>query len=254
MFYLHMRFDNHHYAEQRQSEALPFQVFNTSSLMINESSGFDMQYQINKVHNLKLAAQTLNHLLIKPGETFSFWQLVRYADRAVPYKDGLSFSDGKITGSYGGGLCQISNLLFWMFLHTPLTIAERHGHTVEMFPSTTEALPCGTDATIIEGWRDLKVKNETGYTFQLALSFDHQYMHGCVLSDEPPTEDYQIFNQEVSYYQEGGKAYRHASVNCTKTDRKTMDKNRVKLYDSICEIGYALPDGVQMEEQKGTQR
>ena len=33
-------------------------------------------------------------------------------------------------------------------LHTPMTIVERHGHAAESFPSTTEDLPCGTDATV----------------------------------------------------------------------------------------------------------
>lgn len=61
--------------------SLPCLVFETSIPMLNENSGFDMQYQINKVHNLKLAARTIDRVVIEPGETFSFWQLVRWADR-----------------------------------------------------------------------------------------------------------------------------------------------------------------------------
>ena len=52
---------------------MPNTVFETSSLMMNENSGFDMKYQINKVHNLKLAARTINKVIIEPNETFSFW-------------------------------------------------------------------------------------------------------------------------------------------------------------------------------------
>ncbi|MCH5255351.1 MAG: VanW family protein, partial [Lachnospiraceae bacterium] len=128
-FYLKMHFDKNKYAKERAAELLPYAVYDSSSLLLNESSGFDMKYQVNKVHNLKLAAKTLDGILILPGETFSFWQLVRWADRQEPYKDGLVSVNGKITGSYGGGLCQLSNLLFWLFLHTPMTILERHGHT-----------------------------------------------------------------------------------------------------------------------------
>lgn len=76
---------------QNKSEALlPNTVFETSSLMLNENSGFDMKYQINKVHNLKLAARTINKVIIEPNETFSFWQLVRWADHHEKYKDGLN--------------------------------------------------------------------------------------------------------------------------------------------------------------------
>lgn len=69
-------------------------------------------------------------------------------------------------------------MLFWLFLHTPLTVIERHGHAVESFPSTTEELPCGTDATINEGWLDLKICNDTDNTFQVVVEFDDEYMYG----------------------------------------------------------------------------
>lgn len=83
-----MKFDGNHYARQKEEILLPYGVFETSSLMVNESSGFDRKYQLNKIHNLKLATKTMNRLVVLPGETFSFWQLVRLADRNEPYKDG----------------------------------------------------------------------------------------------------------------------------------------------------------------------
>lgn len=72
--------------------------------MINENSGYDIKYQQNKVHNLKLAAATFHGLVIRPGQTFSFWRCARQADKKEPYKDGLILRDGKIVGEYGGGL------------------------------------------------------------------------------------------------------------------------------------------------------
>lgn len=115
LFYLEMLIDGNKYAKNKSEALLPNTVFETSSLMMNENSGFDMKYQINKVHNLKLAARTINKVIIEPNETFSFWQLVRWADHHEKYKDGLNLVDGKIVGSYGGGLCQLSNMLFWLF-------------------------------------------------------------------------------------------------------------------------------------------
>lgn len=72
--------------------------------------------------------------------------------------------DGKTLASYGGGLCMLSDMLFWMFLHTPLTIVERHGHAVCSFPTTTEELPKGTDATVSEGvYKKHGEKKDSGY-------------------------------------------------------------------------------------------
>lgn len=247
LFYLKMRLDESKYAKVKTAELLPNQVFEASSLMLNQNSGFDMKYQMGKVHNLKLAARTVNGILIGPGETFSFWQLVRFADRREPYQEGLKLVDGRIVGSYGGGLCQLSNMLFWMFLHTPLTIVERHGHAVESFPSTTEDLPCGTDATISEGWLDLKARNDTDNTFQIGISFDDNFMHGRILSQNPVEMEYSVFNSSVSYVKRKEKIYQTAVVCLSETDKKTCRKTEKELYVNQCEIAYELPDSISVK-------
>ena len=140
-------------------------------------------YQENKVFNLKLAAATLDRLLIRPGETFSFWRLVRYADRKTPYRDGLAEVNGKLTVQPGGGLCQLSNLLFWMFLHTPLTLIERHGHRIKDFPEPPSDAPLGVDATVAEGWLDLRVRNDTEITFQITVTLEGDAITGRVSTD-----------------------------------------------------------------------
>lgn len=248
LFYLKMRFDGNRYAKERLEEKLPYTVFDTSSLMLNKNSGFDMKYQFNKVHNLKLASRTINKVIIKPNETFSFWQLIRWADRHEAYKDGLVLIDGKIVDSYGGGLCQLSNMLFWLFLHTPMTIIERHGHKVEAFPSTTEALPCGTDATVNEGWLDLKVKNQTDNTFQIVISFDDDYMYGQILSRNQVDIDYMVYNSSISYIRRNNKIYQQAFVYRLETDTKTGMKKETELYCNQCEITYELPKDIHIEE------
>jgi len=250
LFYLKMRLDINHYAKEISDSLLPYEIFHTSSLMINKNSGFDMKYQMNKIFNLKLAANTLNKLVIKPNETFSFFQMVRYADRHQPFKDGLSLIDGKIVDSYGGGLCQISNMLFWLFLHSPLKITERHGHAVEEFPSTTEDLPYGTDATISEGWLDLKVKNDTVNTFQIIISFDKEYMYGHILSDYEQIYEYKIFNESISYHKENEKVFQCATVDCIKINRATKQAEKIFLYENLCQIGYTLPDNIVFTEKE----
>ena len=42
-----MKFDGNRYAKKTSEKLLPNTVFETSSLMLNENSGFDMKYQIN---------------------------------------------------------------------------------------------------------------------------------------------------------------------------------------------------------------
>lgn len=185
LFYLKMKFDKAIYSHTKEEGLLPHLIFETHSLLINPNTGYDIRYQYNKVHNLKLAVMTMDHILIRPGETFSFWQLARYADRKERYKDGLCLVHGEIQGVYGGGLCQLSNLLYWLFQHTPLTVVEHHNHAKHSFPVPESGVPSWVDATVSEGWLDLKVKNETNATFQLDFTFDEDNLYGCILADRP---------------------------------------------------------------------
>ena len=174
---------------------------------------------------------------------------MRNADKKEPYKDGLNLVDGKIIGSYGGGLCQLSNLLFWCFLHTPLTIVERHGHAVESFPSTTEDLPKGTDATVSEGWCDLQVRNDTDNTFQIEVAFDENNIYGRIYAVEPVTKKYSIYNSSVTYVRQNGKIFQVAEVCRTETDMFSGKRTNYLLYTNKCEITYLLPEGMEIQEK-----
>lgn len=247
-FYFKMQSDGCRYAKRKSEALLPNLVFETSIPMLNKNSGFDMKYQFNKVYNLKLAAETIDRIIIEPGETFSFWRLVRRADRYQKYKDGLNVIDGKTVTSYGGGLCMLSDMLFWMFLHTPLTVVERHGHAALSFPSTTQDFPEGTDATVNEGWLDLKVCNKTSHTFQIAIRFDDTAMHGRILSQDPINMEYSVFNSSVTYKKQGGKIYQLASVCRLEVDKNSGRRTERELYNNQCQINYRLPDDIKIEE------
>ncbi|CDB30956.1 putative uncharacterized protein [Firmicutes bacterium CAG:137] len=218
--------------------------------MYNRETGFDMVYQENKVFNLKLAAATLDHLLIRPGETFSFWRLVRYADRDTPYREGLAEVDGKLTVQKGGGLCQLSNLLCWMFLHTPLTLTERHGHQVKDFPEPPSDAPLGVDATVAEGWLDLRVRNDTEVTFQIAISFDQAHITGRVYTARDLGLTYEAINENLVYYRQNGRVYEGVDVVQRAIDTSSgICVSTRRMYRNQCEIGYRLPAGTVVQEK-----
>lgn len=239
-----MKFDKNNYAVEQKKEVYPYKIFQYHSPLYNMSTGFDMIYQENKVFNLKLASKMLDKCIIKPGETFSFWKTLHHADKKLPYKDGLTVTNGELTTVIGGGMCQMSNLLFMLFLHTPLTIVERHGHTKKEFPDTEEDSLVGIDATVAEGWLDLKVKNETQYTFQICISFDKENMIGEIRSLEKIPYTYQIENRNLSYFGENGKVFQGVMVYQNQID---ISDNSVvtgeKLYENRCEITYELAKG-----------
>lgn len=54
----------------------------------------DLQLQENKAVNLSLAAPKVNGILIRPGETLSFWHLVGSLTAKKGYREGLTIESG----------------------------------------------------------------------------------------------------------------------------------------------------------------
>lgn len=249
-FYLKMRMDGNTYAEETEQSILPYVVYETETLVINPNSGMDIQYQYNKLHNLQVVSGTMNHILIRPYETFSFWNCARYAHLYGKYKDGLVLSDGKLTACKGGGLCQMSNTLFYAFLHTPLQIIERHPHMIEDIPSPDSDTPYGTDATVNEGWQDLKVTNRSDATYQIIITFKDDHMKVGIYSDTPFLKIMKIRNGNVRWYRKNGKIYQDAEVYRDETDIISEMTVSSHLYDNHTEIGYPLDASIYIEEEE----
>lgn len=249
-FYLAMAWDGNRYAARQIRETLPCKVFESSCPMYNRNTGFDMVYQENKVFNLKLAAKTLDGLVIGPGETFSFWNRVRHADRDTPYKEGLAEVNGRLVTQYGGGLCQISNLLCWLFLHTPLTITERHGHEKKDFPEPPSDAPLGVDATVAEGWLDFRVRNDTEQYFRLSLTFDEAHIIGKIETDRETDRAWQVVNRNLAYFREGDDIYEEVDVvqQVYEVTQNRMLQERT-AYRNRCRIAYELPAGTPITER-----
>lgn len=246
-YYLKMRFDGIHYATNQSSQTLPYQIFSSCCPMYNTQTGFPMVYQENKVHNLKLAAKKLNGLIIEPGETFSFWNRVRDADKKIPYKDALTERNGTLTTEYGGGLCQISNLLCWICLHSPLSIIERHGHYKKDFPEPPSDAPMGVDATVSEGWLDFRVRNDTDVPIQILITFDETHIIGQVFSGRDMGKTWQVVNQNLNYYREPNGIFEEVDIVQRITENSHIFEKTA--YRNRCQIAYCLPEGTTITEK-----
>ena len=250
-FYAGMRLDGRVYAKTVYPERLRHELFCASNGLYNTKMSFDMTLQGNKVFNSKLAAKTLNGLLIRPGETFSFWQVVRHADKHTPYKPGSVVRNGKLCVAYGGGLCQLSNLLFWVLLHSPLVIVERQTHKVKDFPTLRNLEPEGVDATITEGWIDLKMKNNTDVTFQIAISFDSANITVRLFADKPLPSLYEIEGKGLAYYRISGRIYQEITIYRREIAVDTQEVlSETRLYKNQCRIGYQLPEKTKIIDRE----
>ncbi len=247
LFYqISLRLDKNKYAK-KIGRLLDYEVCFEKTLMINENSGYDIKYQKNKVDNLKIISQPMNHILIHPGETFSFCYLSYKAKGK--YKEGLVLENNKIVPKKGGGICHLSNLLYYMFLQSPLDIVERHGHRVKSLPNPDKDALEGIDATINSGWLDLKVKNNTPDIYQIVINFTDEFMEGQILSNKESLVSYQIINDNFKYIKKNDKIYESVEVIKITFDKNKKEIARTKLYDEVVEVTYKLPKNVKIEKE-----
>ncbi len=150
--------DSYRWCSAGSQAQLPYLIFSHQSLMRRGLRKVPIPVEEAKVANLKIAAPKVSHIIIRPGETFSFWHLVGRCTEKSGYQNGLMVAnDGELKKGTGGGLCQFSNLIHWMILHTPLEVVEKYHHEqVDMFPDANREVPFGSGTSIVYNYLDYR--------------------------------------------------------------------------------------------------
>ncbi|MFC1711129.1 VanW family protein [Patescibacteria group bacterium] len=114
----------------------------------------------SRIHNVSLAAQKMNGLLISPGETFSFNNALGDVSAQTGFKQAYIIKEGRTVLGDGGGVCQVSTTLFRAALKAGLPIESRspHAYRVSYYEQNSQV---GLDATVFEPSPDFKFKNDT---------------------------------------------------------------------------------------------
>ena len=232
-------FSSEKFASIKSEDKLPVLVYKHNSLIRRRLGNVNMDLQENKAKNLSLAAPNINGILIKPGETFSLWKLVGRCDEKLGYKEGLTISSGKPSSGIGGGLCQLSNLIHWMILHTDMDITEHHHHDqIDMFPDYKRVIPFGTGTSIMYNYLDYRFKNNTDLTYQLIVYVDDEYLCGELRASDRPKHKYHIVAEDVFFSNEKDGVYRNGKIYREKNDcdtGKCVEKKLIKTnHAKVC--------------------
>lgn len=182
----------HIFALKKSNDSLPFVYSSHHTPLLRELKNTEMWMQYNKIANLRLAAARVNGILLHPGEVFSYWRLIGKPSRLKGYQKGMILVNGTVRPGVGGGLCQLSNLIFWMTLHTPLTVVERHRHAYDVFPDSNRTQPFGSGATCFYPYGDLMIRNDTQETYQLQIHVGEKDLIGEWRVSEAPEYRYEV--------------------------------------------------------------
>ena len=174
------------FAKNKKNE-LNFEYSIAITQEIKPSDTFD-----NKVFNLKYASLKINEFIIFPNEIFSFWNII--GNPALCYKTGRSIVNGKLKEEVGGGLCQVSGIIYHISILAGLEIIERHNHSVDIYSEETRFTPLGTDATVAYGFKDLRIRNSFNFPVKYQMEVKINQINISLLSTEKIKENSLIFS------------------------------------------------------------
>ncbi len=233
------------FAAEINTVPLPVIVKGHTSTILRRLEGVDMELQQNKRTNLKLAAACINGIVIRPGETFSFWRLVGEPTAKRGYLDGLVINKGKLDRGVGGGLCQLANLIHWLVLNSPLTVTELTHHSDALFPDSGRRVPFGTGTSVFYKNVDYRFKNTTDRPVQLMIWLNDNELCGELRSTAAFPYIYRITEENQGYIEEDGVFYRVSKVYRITLDRERRIMRRELILDNHSKVMYdysLIPD------------
>ncbi len=184
------------YATVRNAVDLTYTHASHHTPLLRALPNVDMHLQHNKIASLKVAAACIDGVVLRPGEVFSFWRLVGKPTARRGFKTGMVLRNGKVAEGIGGGLCQMTNLIYWMTIHTDLTITERWRHGFDAFPDVSRTQPFASGATCAYNYIDLQITNRTQNTYQLRLQIDDTYLRGAWLADAVADCSFEVIERD----------------------------------------------------------
>lgn len=127
-----------------------------------------IDYDENRINNIRLAAAKVNDYILKPNGVFSFNKVVGKREYEKGYRKAAVLVQGEKDEDIGGGVCQLSSTIYNAALQSGLKIIERHSHSGDV-----HYVPKGQDAAVSYGAKDLKFKNTKGYPIRFRVTVNN---------------------------------------------------------------------------------
>jgi vancomycin resistance protein YoaR len=120
----------------------------------------------NRIHNVHLMADFIDGTIIRPGQLFSFNDVVGPRTPERGFLEGQEIIGSVVIPSIGGGVCQTATTLFNDAFETGLPVLERTNHNLYL-----SHYPLGRDATVAWGGPDLKFRNDLKHAILIKTSY-----------------------------------------------------------------------------------
>ncbi len=244
-------FGNEKFSKTINKDKLPNLVWSHSVNMIKRAKGVNLTHQQNKAVNIGLAGEKINGMIIHPGEVFSFWKTVGNTTKRRGYKEGRIIERNKLIAGIGGGLCNLSNTIHILVLHSPLKVTEFHMHSDALAPDEGKRVPFSAGTSVCYNYIDYRFKNTTDQDVQLLVWCEGEVLHAELRSERDFPYSYEITEENHHFKKEGSKYYRVSEIYREITDKSSgelKDKELILNNHSEVMYDYALIPKDQIRE------
>lgn len=123
----------------------------------------------NRSGNIALAAESIDHTVLAPGEVFSFNNTAGPYSADRGFQSAPVYRQGTVTTGLGGGVCQASSTVYNAALLSGAEIVERHPHSLPVW-----YVPLARDAAVSFGGGDLRFKNSLENHLYIRMHVDRE--------------------------------------------------------------------------------
>ena len=205
--------------------------------IVGQATTYFRVTETNRAYNIRLAASKLDHVLIRPGETISFNELVGPRTPKQGFRMARVLVRGEFTQDFGGGVCQVAGTLYLAALRSGMEVVRRHRHS-----RPVGYLPPGLDATVNFGSLDLKLRNPFPTPLYLRTFVKGGRLTVVVLGKRKPNRTYRIvrYTERISEPKELQILDQSLSVGVRKTVEKGSSGYRVEVWRLVIENGVVV--------------
>ncbi len=167
-----------------------------NKVFADELGKYSTRYSItneNRNTNIELASKKIDGYILKPGEVFSYNQIVGERTIAAGYKEAAVYINGEVADGIGGGICQVSSTLYNAALYANLEIVSRKNHYF-----LTSYVGASRDATVSYGSIDFKFKNNRNYPIKISCTAKNGISEVKILGTKEETEYEVVIQNEVT--------------------------------------------------------
>lgn len=226
--------------------------------------------QIDRSYNVSLATKSVDNILLRPEDVFSFNKSVGPRTAANGFRDAPVYIGDEVVPGIGGGICQVSSTLYNAALYSNLVIVERENH-IRPVPYA----PIGQDATIAGDVIDLKFKNNTSNNIYIRSKINYNEMTVEILGKKPddfPTikiiaENMQVTPSKSVVKQdkdmplgekkvdiEGANGYKVTTYRLKYQGNKLVAKEKLyydiyPVINEVVKVGAKLPDNAKNKDK-----